>query len=1003
MFNYVAKKLVGTKNQRELKRLNPLVGRINERESWAKTLDDTRIREQVQAWKKEVEGAPGKEKSAVLDRILPDCFALTRESSMRSLGMRHFDVQLIGGMALHKGMIAEMKTGEGKTLVATLPCVLNALEGKGVHVVTVNDYLAKRDAEWMGRLYRHMGLSTGVVVHGISDRERQKEYGSDITYGQNNEFGFDYLRDNMKFRLSDYVQRELHYAIVDEVDSILIDEARTPLIISGPSEESTDKYYKINKVIPGLVRDRDYTVDEKARSVVLTDEGVEKVEAKLQVPNLYDPEQIETLHHVEQGLKAHTLYRKDHEYVVKDGEVIIVDDFTGRLMPGRRWSDGLHQAVEAKENVKIENENQTLATVSFQNYFRLYSKLSGMTGTADTEAGEFADIYKLEVLVIPTNRVNVRKDLQDTVYKTEREKFKAVCDDVEERWKKGQPVLVGTVSIAKSEVLSQLLKKRGVAHDVLNAKQHEREAELVAQAGRKGRITISTNMAGRGTDILLGGNAEFLAKREVGVEPSLNDIEGRLVQARVEKAKADGGREEPASPATGGGQKPQHRSFAPVTAAEVEAQYQADYAGWKERYEAAMVKYKGEVQKEHDEVVALGGLHILGTERHESRRIDNQLRGRAGRQGDPGSSKFYLSLEDDLMRIFASDRIAKLMETFGVQENEPIEHPWLTKAIQGAQERVEGQNFDIRKNLLEYDDVMNQQRKTIYGMRKEVLAAGAGVPLVWFTEDLKTRKKTRFEKMVDWNDQEEHFYDLMEDLIIEIVDEALPRSKNDEFDPKALQLRVREQLNVDMSFAGAQLDREKLQLDVFTVAEKKLKTKLALLGDDFRLYTQWLYLNTIDQLWKDHLLQMDHLRQGIGLRSYGQKDPKIEYKKEGFELFQIMKGRIAGSTIAMVMRVEPAQQPQQPAAASQTAQPAQARPATTLPPLPQRTRQQTIESHGEAPTASGGQGGAAASPASQIVRTGPRVGRNDPCPCGSGKKYKKCHLPLEEGTGAAID
>src|SRR5438874_1956977 len=582
MFNYVLRKIVGTKNQRELKRTQPLVGRINEREAWAKSLSDEQIREQVQAWRKEVADAPPLQKSEVLERILADCFALTRESSVRALGMRHFDVQLIGGMGLHKGMIAEMKTGEGKTLVATLPCVLNALEGKGVHVVTVNDYLAKRDAEWMGRLYRHLGLSVGCVVHGLTDRQRQKEYGADITYGQNNEFGFDYLRDNMKFRLADYVQRELHYAIVDEVDSILIDEARTPLIISGPSEESTDKYYKINKVIPGLIRDRDFTVDEKARSVVLTDEGVEKVEARLQVPNLYDPEQIETLHHVEQGLRAHTLYRKDHEYVVKDGEVIIVDDFTGRLMPGRRWSDGLHQAVEAKENVKIENENQTLATVSFQNYFRLYTKLSGMTGTADTEAAEFADIYKLEVLVIPTNKVNVRKDLQDTVYKTEREKFKAVCDDLEERWKKGQPVLVGTVSIAKSEVLSGLLQKRGVQHDVLNAKQHEREAEIVAQAGRKGRITISTNMAGRGTDILLGGNPEFLAKREVGPEPTPNEIEGRLVQERVDKAKASG-----------------ESKFAPVTAAEVDQVYKAEFAAWKERHDAAIAKYKCEGAGEH--------------------------------------------------------------------------------------------------------------------------------------------------------------------------------------------------------------------------------------------------------------------------------------------------------------------------------------------------------------------------------------------------------------------
>ena len=976
MFNYVLKQIIGTKNQRELKRMHPQVARINERESWAKALSDEQIREQMRAFRKEVADTAETQKAGVLERILPDVFALARESSVRALGMRHFDVQLVGGMALHKGMIAEMKTGEGKTLVATLPAALNALEGKGVHIVTVNDYLAKRDAEWMGRLYRHLGLTTGVVVHGLSDRQRQKEYGADITYGQNNEFGFDYLRDNMKFRLADYVQRELHYAIVDEVDSILIDEARTPLIISGPSEESTDKYYKINKVIPGLIRDRDFTVDEKARAVVLTDEGVEKVEARLAVPNLYDPEQIETLHHVEQALRAHTLYRKDHEYVVKDGEVIIVDDFTGRLMPGRRWSDGLHQAVEAKENVKIENENQTLATVSFQNYFRLYTKLAGMTGTADTEAAEFADIYKLEVLVIPTNKKNIRKDLQDTVYKTEREKFKAVCDDVEERWKKGQPVLVGTVSIAKSEVLSQLLKKRGVQHDVLNAKQHEREAEIVAQAGRKGRITISTNMAGRGTDILLGGNPEFLARRETGAEPSPNEIEGRLVQERVAKAKEGG-----------------DGKFPPVTAAEVEQVYKAEFADWKARHDAAVSKYKNECAREHDEVVALGGLHILGTERHESRRIDNQLRGRSGRQGDPGSSKFYLSLEDDLMRIFASDRIAKLMETFGVQENEPIEHPWLTKAIQGAQERVEGQNFDIRKNLLEYDDVMNQQRKTIYGMRKEVLAAGAGVPLVWFTEDPKTKKKTRHERVVTWKDQEEHLFDLIEDLIIEIVDEAVPSGKNEEFDGKALQTRVREQFNVEMNFEGAALDKEKLQLDIFNVVEKKLKAKFEALGDDFRLYTQWLYLNTIDQLWKDHLLQMDHLRQGIHLRGYGQKDPKIEYKKEGFELFQIMKGRIAASTIAMVMRVEPVQ----PAA---TQAPAQGRASSTLPPLPQRRQQQTIETHGEAATASGGQGGTVVqNQTAPIVRAGPRVGRNDPCPCGSGKKYKKCHLPLEQGAG----
>jgi preprotein translocase subunit SecA len=991
MFNYVVKKIVGTKNQRELKRMGPVVSRIRDRESWAKELSEQQAKEQIQAWKREV--ADAKNKSEVLDRILPDAFALTREASVRTLGMRHFDVQMVGGMALHRGTIAEMKTGEGKTLVATLPLVLNALEGKGVHLVTVNDYLAKRDAEWMGRLYRSLGLSTGVVVHGLTDRQRQKEYGCDITYGQNNEFGFDYLRDNMKFRLSDYVQRELHYAIVDEVDSILIDEARTPLIISGPSEESTDKYYIVNKIIPGLIKDRDYNVDEKSRSVTLTDEGVEKVEKRLNVPNLYDPEQIETLHHVEQALRAHTLYRKDHDYVVKEGEVIIVDEFTGRLMPGRRWSDGLHQAVEAKENVKIENENQTLATVSFQNYFRLYTKLAGMTGTADTEAEEFAKIYKLEVLVIPTNQKNIRKDQQDTVYKTEREKFNAVGDELSEHHKTGRPVLVGTVSIAKSEVLSNLLKKRGIPHDVLNAKQHEREAEIVAQAGRLGRITISTNMAGRGTDILLGGNPEFLTKREVGPEPTEESIEGQLSQEAAAKAKAE----------AKDGNKP-----APfqISKLQIQEALKAAQADWKQRFDAALEKHKAAVKDEHERVVGLGGLHILGTERHESRRIDNQLRGRGGRQGDPGSSKFYLSLEDDLMRIFASDRISKLMDTFGVQEGEPIEHPWLTKAIEGAQKRVEGQNFDIRKNLLEYDDVMNQQRKTVYGMRKEVLAAGAmrqveqpdgavkqePLPLVWFTEDSKTKKKTRHEKVVTWQDQEERLYDLIEDLIIETVDEAVPKSKNEDFHAESLEARVREQFNVDINLKGAAPDAEKLQVDIFNVVEKKVKAKFEALGDDFRAYAQWLWLNAIDQLWKDHLLQMDHLRQGIHLRGYGQKDPKIEYKKEGFELFQIMKGRIAASTVGMIMRVEPVQQQAaQPAAAA----PAQASRSGALPPVPARRTQRMVESHGEA----GGDGQPRA--AAPVQRQGPRVGRNDPCPCGSGKKYKKCHLPLEEGGAAA--
>jgi preprotein translocase subunit SecA len=980
MLSNVLKAVFGSRNDRLLKQYRRQVDLINAFEPALEKLSDDALKAKTPEFKERLA------KGDKLDDLLPEAFAVVREASRRALGMRHFDVQLVGGCALHEGKIAEMRTGEGKTLVATLPVYLNALGGKGVHVVTVNDYLARRDAEWMGRLYRHLGLSTGCVVHGLSDKQRQREYGCDITYGQNNEFGFDYLRDNMKFRLADYVQRELHYAIVDEVDSILIDEARTPLIISGPSEESTDKYYKINKVLPGLVRDRDFTVDEKARSVVLTDEGVEKVEQKLGVQNLYDPEEIETLHHVEQALRAHTLYRKDHEYVVKDGEVIIVDDFTGRLMPGRRWSDGLHQAVEAKENVKIENENQTLATVSFQNYFRLYTKLCGMTGTADTEAEEFGNIYKLDVMVIPTNRINVRKDLQDTVYKTEREKFNAVCDEIVKLHEKGQPILVGTVSIAKSEVLSQLLKKRGIPHDVLNAKQHEREAELVAQAGRKGRITISTNMAGRGTDILLGGNAEFLARREAGAEPSSAEVEGRLVQERSAAARSAG-----------------EKQFSPVTAAEVEAALQADLAAWRQRYEVVLNRYKVECAKEHGEVVAAGGLHILGTERHESRRIDNQLRGRAGRQGDPGSSRFFLSLEDDLMRIFASDRIAKLMETFGVQEGEPIEHPWLTKAIEGAQKRVEGQNFDIRKNLLEYDDVMNQQRKTVYGMRKEVLAAGAGMPLVWFTEDPKSKKKTRHEKTVTWQDQEEHLYDLIEDLIIEMVEEAVPRGKNAEWEPEALELRVKEQFNAEISLKGAAIDAQKLQLDIFNVVEKKLKAKLEALGNDFRAYAQWLYLNAIDQLWKDHLLQMDHLRQGIHLRGYGQKDPKIEYKKEGFELFQIMKGRIASSTVSMIMRVEPAQQAAAPAASASAAAGGASGGrtggprGTSLPAAPQRRAQRTIESHGESPAS------AKTASATPAARAGPRVGRNDPCHCGSGKKYKKCHLPLEEGGAGAAE
>ncbi|HET9555204.1 MAG TPA: preprotein translocase subunit SecA [Anaeromyxobacteraceae bacterium] len=936
MFDYVLKKVLGTKNERELKKIRPLVARINELEPRMKALADADFPRLTAQWKGEVA------KGRTLDDLLPEAFALVREAGVRALGMRHFDVQLIGGAVLHQGKIAEMKTGEGKTLVATLPCVLNALAGRGVHVVTVNDYLARRDSEWMGRLYRFCGLSTGVIVHGLTDQQRQAAYGSDITYGQNNEFGFDYLRDNMKFRLQDYVQGELNFAIVDEVDSILVDEARTPLIISGPSDESSDLYYKVNAVIPSMIRDVDFTVDEKSRTVVMTDPGVEKIERKLGVKNLYDPDAMEVLHHVEQALRAHHLYRNEVDYVVKDGEVVIVDEFTGRLMPGRRWSDGLHQAVEAKEGVKIEAENQTLATISFQNYFRMYSKLSGMTGTADTEAEEFAKTYNLDVVVVPTNRTNVRKDAEDVVYKTEGEKFDALCGEIEARATKGQPVLVGTVSVAKSEVVSSLLKRRGVAHNVLNAKHHGREADIVAQAGRKGAVTISTNMAGRGTDILLGGNPEMMAKHELGPEPD---------------APMDG---------------------------EEEAAFLERKAAWAAALSKRIAELKAQCAAEHEQVVALGGLHIVGTERHESRRIDNQLRGRAGRQGDPGSSAFYLSLEDDLMRIFGSDRISGLMERMGMKPGEQIEHPWLTKSIEGAQKKVEGHNFDIRKNLLEYDDVMNQQRRSIYALRRMVLGFGAGVPVVEYDEDPKTRKKTRREKVWTLDDQREHVLDLIEDVVLDMVGGACPPNLGD-WDLPGLSAMVKEQFGVDMKFAQPQARaaeaRQAIEEQIFSVVSKAYQAKEAELGvgDDgvpvLRRYEQWLYLQAIDQMWKDHLLSMDHLRQGIGLRGYGQKDPKQEYKKEGFEMFQAMTWRIKGAVIGNVLRLQPVRQ--ESAAEIEAKRLAAQR----------RALQRITETHAEA----GGDGEGAKPKQETVVRQGPKVGRNDPCPCGSGKKYKKCH------------
>jgi preprotein translocase subunit SecA len=956
MLDLAMKLLLGSQNDRDLKKLQPRVAQIGALEAKVKALTDDQMRARITELKDEVQN-----KGRSLDEVLPESFALTREAGVRALGMRHFDVQLIGGMVLHSGRIAEMRTGEGKTLVATLPAVLNALTGRGVHVVTVNDYLARRDAEWMARLYGFLGLSTGVIVHDLTDRQRQASYRCDITYGQNNEFGFDYLRDNMKFNLRDYVQRELNYAIVDEVDSILIDEARTPLIISGPSDEATDKYYKVDRVIPLLVSERDFELDEKMRSVLLTDEGIERTEKALGINNLYDPLEIEMLHHVEQGLRAHTLYKRDRDYVVKDGQVLIVDEFTGRILPGRRWSDGLHQAVEAKEGVKIEAENQTLATVSFQNYFRMYSKLSGMTGTADTEAAEFDKIYSLKVNIVPTNRPMVRKDLEDVVYKTEREKFLAVADEIAELHKKGQPVLVGTVSIAKSEAISNVLKKKGVPHEVLNAKQHEREAFIVAQAGRKGAVTIATNMAGRGTDILLGGNAEAMARAELGHPP-----------------------EAPTAGLDGTG---------PVTPEQLAAHQEA-MKGYEERSKEISERFKAQASSEQGQVKDAGGLYILGTERHESRRIDNQLRGRAGRQGDPGGSKFFLSLEDDLMRIFGSDRISGLMERMGMKEGEVIEHRWLTSAIANAQEKVEAHHFDARKNLIEYDDVMNQQRKTIYGLRKQVLGAGSELPVVEYDEDTKTKKKSRREFKVTWDDQRRRVFDYIEDVILNITQLHCAKPNNpQDWDIDSLQRAIKEHFNVEMNLSTASAtNRNDLQDQIFHVAQKGYEAKEKELGEDnFRRLEQYIFLSTIDGLWKDHLLAMDHLRQGIGLRGYAQVDPKNEYKKEGYSMFEMMMGNIRSSVVGTLLRVQ-AQRQEPPPEAASSEQPGQGAPMAaasdslaTLERRMQRKPARLIEGRGN------DQGEFVASKATSVKREEPKVGRNDPCPCGSGKKYKKCH------------
>jgi preprotein translocase subunit SecA len=877
MIGKILRKIFGTANERELKRIQVLVDEINAFESGISGLSDADLRAKTDEFKKRLEG------DATVDDLLPEAFAVVREASKRTLGLRHFDAQLIGGIVLHKGRIAEMKTGEGKTLVATLPVYLNAVTGRGVHVVTVNDYLARRDAQWMGPIYTFLGLTVGVIVHGLTDEQRKEAYGADVTYGTNNEFGFDYLRDNMKFDLNDYVQRELHYAIVDEVDSILIDEARTPLIISGPTEDSTDKYYKINRIIPSLKKDADYTIEEKTKTSALTEEGNIKVEKMLDAGNLYDPANVDLVHHVHQALKAHALFHRDVDYVVKDGEVMIVDEFTGRLMPGRRWSDGLHQAIEAKEGVKIENENQTLASITFQNYFRLYTKLAGMTGTAETEAAEFAKIYNLDVVVVPTHRPMIRIDNADFIYKNENSKFNAAIAEIEERHKQGQPVLVGTISIVKSETLSSMLKKKGIKHSVLNAKYHEMEAEIVAQAGRYQGVTIATNMAGRGTDIVLGGNPEGLARQAL-------------------KGK--------------------------------------EYS--KEEWDKALAEYKSVCAKEKEKVIEAGGLHILGTERHEARRIDNQLRGRSGRQGDPGSSRFYLSLEDDLLRIFGSDRISGLMGKLGMEEDVPIEHRMVSRAIENAQKKVENHNFEMRKHILEYDDVMNQQRKVIYEQRRQILAG----------TDLK-----------------DEVLGLAEELLDGVLGFYCPESAYSEtWDVTGLKDALAAKFSYRMTGIDPQtLSREELREKLWDALKQSYEAKEKEIGSEVMRHIEKVFmLQAVDHQWKDHLLAMDHLKEGIGLRGYGQKDPLIEYKKEGFDMFEEMKLRIVESTVENLFRIKAAAKEQ-----SHEIERRQKRQVANL-------------------TFVGAGDGAAAS-APQPVHVGQKVGRNDPCPCGSGLKYKKCH------------
>jgi len=1002
VFNAALAKVFGTANERAVKKMLPVLAQINSFDEATKQLNDEQLAAKTIEFRARLAAALENitdpeariaAEKAVLDELLPEAFAVVREAGRRVVGMRHFDVQMIGGMALHQGKIAEMKTGEGKTLVATLPCYLNALAGHGVHVVTVNDYLAKRDAEWMGKIYGFLGLTVGVIVHDLSDQQRREAYGADITYGTNNEFGFDYLRDNMKFEIPDQVQRGHFYCIVDEVDSILIDEARTPLIISGPTDKTTDKYAIANTIIPQLEEGElietletktwsgDYVVDEKARAITVTDEGFEKVEKLLGIGNIADPENWDMKHHIEVAIKAHTLYKRDVEYVVKDGEVIIVDEFTGRLMPGRRWSDGLHQAVEAKEGVQIRKEDQTLATITFQNYFRLYKKLSGMTGTAETEASEFDSIYKLEIVVVPTNRIMQRIENPDVVYRTAKEKYFAVADEIERLHAARQPVLVGTTSIEKSELLSEILKRKNVRHVVLNAKFHEKEAEIVAQAGRLGMVTISTNMAGRGTDILLGGNSEFMAKQD-------------LVKRKAARA---------VSAAEG--------AIAPVAAPGfVRFYYQSqEFELPQADWDNALSTHAAATKTEHDAVIEAGGLHILGTERHESRRVDNQLRGRAGRQGDPGSSRFFLSLEDDLMRIFAREWVSTLLQSLGMEEGVPIESRMISKRIEGAQKAVESQNFESRKHVLEYDDVMNKQREAVYSLRRQLMEGVAQKQLI--TEDYVST------------------------ILSGILDEFAPEKVHPEqWNTEQIFSQIYDVFGAKLEgqIDATQLNRHEFGDAIFNKLNERYDIKEKILGEvQLRYHERVVMLSVLDALWKEHLLNMDHLKEGIGLRGYGQKDPLVEYKQESFGLFESMMMRFQEDTARNLFRMQilapdgtpiesleqlaqlqlsqgappppPAQQAlpmdatfigNQPEAQRPTPQdappppiiPTRA-PSTTIDALErefQRNKQRDLAAARQA-------GGSTAAATATQRHTGTEIGRNDPCFCGSGKKYKKCH------------